>query len=623
MSGVVSPGQKLFDLLPALYRIKDAQLAQAQNLTMGPLQSLLALVEEQLAVVAEDLDQLYDDQFIETCAPWVIPYIGDLIGYQAVNGVAAAVASPRAEVANTISFRRRKGTVLVLEQLARDVTGWGAHAVEFFKLLADTQYMNHIRPHNYYAPDLRGWGTAGIHGHRLRCHGAHGGCPAHCGGTRPLQHPEHWNFLWSLQAYSLTMSPAALVANTNQQCFRFSSLGRDMPLFNNPVSQGSEITALARPVNVADVLPRRVLCRDIRQIVGKGATPVYYGNGNSLALYLGGSTSPVNPADIQVCDLSGEDGHWNNVPAAGSAYSLAIDPELGRIALPPPAAGANPTVEASFYYGFNADMGGGEYSRAGSFAASPEQPVVRVPGDYPSISEALSALGGDGVVEIADSRVYNETGLLSIAVNANGLIELRAADGCRPTLFLGAGMSVTGGSGSTFDLNGLVVAYAPPSSGALLPAALIQVARAGRLDEPAQPTGTHALHTCPRLGLEAPRRSSRSRQAHALGGALWFASGGEQLHRGRIVGQWPSHGQSHGQHRRCGRRISSGLRGDPRCNGPSPARRRLDPAGLHGDWKSLRLAPQLGFKLHLRGAPFRRRPDRLSATLDRCAVGRP
>ena len=151
-------GKKLFDLLPALYRLRDAQLAQTtQQPALGPLQSLLAVIAEQIAAVEDDLDQLYDDQFIETCATWVIPYIGDLIGYQPVHGVAPAVASPRAEVANTISFRRRKGTALVLEQLARDVTGWGAHAVEFFKLLADTQYMNHIRPHNYYAPDLRRW----------------------------------------------------------------------------------------------------------------------------------------------------------------------------------------------------------------------------------------------------------------------------------------------------------------------------------------------------------------------------------------------------------------------------------------------------------------------------------
>ncbi len=156
-SDVMTPRTRLFDLLPALYRLKDAQVAASQQLAQGPLQALLALIEEQLAVVANDLEQLYDDQFIETCAPWVIPYIGDLIGYQPVHGVAPAVASPRAEVAHTISFRRRKGTVLVLEQLARDVTGWGAHAVEFFKSLACSQYMNHIRPRNHYAPDLRRW----------------------------------------------------------------------------------------------------------------------------------------------------------------------------------------------------------------------------------------------------------------------------------------------------------------------------------------------------------------------------------------------------------------------------------------------------------------------------------
>ena len=40
-------------------------------------------------------------------------------------------------------------------------------------------------------------------------------------------------FLWSLNAYSLTKVPATAVAG-NPQCFRFSPLGRDTPLFNNP-----------------------------------------------------------------------------------------------------------------------------------------------------------------------------------------------------------------------------------------------------------------------------------------------------------------------------------------------------------------------------------------------------
>src|ERR1700730_704457 len=188
------PSSALFNLLPALYRIRDAQIAGTRNLlsaaetaelqslrallppltavkqdrldsllakaSRGPLESLLMVVEEQLAILSDNLDQMYDDQFIETCAPWVISYIGDLIGYQAVNGIAPAVASPRAEVAHTISFRRRKGTVLMMENLARDVTGWGAHAVEFFLRLADTQYMNHLRSRNLYAPDLREWEPA-------------------------------------------------------------------------------------------------------------------------------------------------------------------------------------------------------------------------------------------------------------------------------------------------------------------------------------------------------------------------------------------------------------------------------------------------------------------------------
>jgi hypothetical protein len=493
-------GQKLFNLLPALYRLRDAQIAQSQQLltaaelaqlaalqaltppltvaqqgqldqllakaARGPLQSLLMLVAEQIAAVGEDLDQLYDDQFIETCAPWVIPYIGDLIGYRSVKGVAPAVASPRAEVAHTISFRRRKGTVLVLEQLARDVTGWGAHAVEFFKVLADTQYMNHIRLHNHYAPDLRRWEPREYmdSGFDVTAHTVDVRRVASERGRYNIQNIGI--FLWSLNSYSLTMSLASAVSGA-AQCFRFSPLGRDMPLFNHPISEGADITAAAEPRNVADPLRPHVLCRDIEEIE-KGAAGVYYGVGKSLALYVDGAFKNK----IQICNLSGADGSWANLPVAGSPFDAAIDPHLGRIALPP-VAGASPKVQASFYYGFNADMGGGEYPRADSFAASTHQPVVRVPGDYPTIQTALDALAGDGVVEITTSDRYLEPGL-TVKVNPNGRIELRAQDGFRPVLILSGEMTVTGGPDSAFDLNGLLVASAVAPANPS-PAALIRV----------------------------------------------------------------------------------------------------------------------------------------------------
>ena len=130
---------RLFDLLPAVYRIRD----RGQS---DPLRALLAVIGREVDRVEGDIGALYDNWFIETCHAWVVPYIGDLLG---VRGLATTSGdgtfSPRAYVANTLAYRRRKGTAAVLEQLARDLTGWPARAVEFFARLATTQHVNHVR----------------------------------------------------------------------------------------------------------------------------------------------------------------------------------------------------------------------------------------------------------------------------------------------------------------------------------------------------------------------------------------------------------------------------------------------------------------------------------------------
>jgi len=483
-------GPTLFDLLPALYRLRDAQYAQSLGLQQGPLQSLLMLVEEQFAILAEDLNQLYDDQFIETCAPWVIPYIGDLIRYQPVHGIATAIASPRAEVAHTISFRRRKGTILVLEQLARDVSGWGANAVEMFRVLAATQYMKQIRPANYFAPNLRSWQVRGYmdSGFDVTAHNVDVRLISSGEGRYNIQNVAV--FLWSLNAYSVTNVPLTPVGAGNQ-FFRFSTLGADMPLFNNPVSQGPNINAAAQPVNVPDRLTRRVLCQDMQNVSG----PVYYGPGNSLAIYFGDQLQ--NAYQVRVCNLSGADGSWINVPAAGGQYTVAVDPELGRVALAVPLSSGAP--KASFYYGFNGDMGGGEYSsRADTFAVKDKNPVFPFPDTESSarystlqaaVTFALNNLAGaaKAAVEIADSGIYPltsaTTSVLQINVPAGVTFELRGAPGYRPTLLLGGEITATGTVTATeqsiLALNGLLLAYAPPGASAPVPAALIHVPNNG------------------------------------------------------------------------------------------------------------------------------------------------
>ena len=129
--------ESLYRLMPAVHRVRDAESGE-------PLKALLAVVADQLGVLEEDLDQLYDDQFIETCAGWVIPYIGDAIGYRALHGNVPRIRTPRGEVADTIALRRHKGTAAMLEVLAREVTGWDARVVEFFQLLATTQYIEWV-----------------------------------------------------------------------------------------------------------------------------------------------------------------------------------------------------------------------------------------------------------------------------------------------------------------------------------------------------------------------------------------------------------------------------------------------------------------------------------------------
>jgi hypothetical protein len=500
----------LFDLVPAIYRLRDgeaaatmqlltpdeqSQLYALQNPTSplnaeqtalmnslaakaarGPLESLLMVIDEQLTYFAADLDQLYDDQFIETCARWVIPYIGELIGFQPIRGIAAAVDNPRAEVANTIALRRRKGTIGAIEQLSRDVTGWGAHAVEFFQTLAATQYVKCVRLHNDYAPNVRGWKPRAF---------ALGGFTAitrkadvHLAVSPGLP---RWNvpnigiFLWSLGAYSLTGVSAVQAADAGGPvpgCFRFGQLGCDLALFHAAVYQGEQITTLATEPNVPDYLTRNELCADLR----KGSQSSYYGPGKSLSITL--NNQLLNPYQIQVADLSGADGSWNNLLPAGSAYTVAVDPELGRIAISPdvPASAGAPMVD--FYYGFNGATAGGEYERSATFTVTHPARVFAFPDSTESygsdlqlaltfVAEQAATLGSVALEFQSSGEAASPPAALTLDAPPKVTIEIRARDGALPFIFLNGALEISGGNLSTVILNGLVIAASTTmSSGA-------------------------------------------------------------------------------------------------------------------------------------------------------------
>lgn len=126
---------KLWNLLPEIYRTLDADPTGQSS---GPLRELVARIGATTGAVRRSIDRLWQDQSIETCDDWVIPYLGALLDTRLVLGLDPR--GQRLDVANTIDYRRRGGTLAVLEQIASDISGWDAKAVEFFRRLGRTRH---------------------------------------------------------------------------------------------------------------------------------------------------------------------------------------------------------------------------------------------------------------------------------------------------------------------------------------------------------------------------------------------------------------------------------------------------------------------------------------------------
>lgn len=458
--------QQLYGLLPAHHRIRDAEVGE-------PLAALLAIVDEQLGLVADDLARIYANWFIETCDDWAVPYIGDLVGFrlpavplESLHARSAArlnsILVPRAAVANLVRSRRRKGTLALLEELAADLADWPARAVETFRLLGVTQPV-HLLGTTRAVP--MAWCARGqtadvrdpepldlvdgpfdtlshtVDVRRPRSHRTPGGPNL---GSVAVH-------AWRLRSYSVTRSAALNREEEDPHRFAFSIAGNDTPLFAAPLSHPSS-TDIAAEHELPMPIRRRALERHPEHYLGDAA---------SIAVRIGSPPELVPPEQIVATDLK----DWYYRPHRDQ---VALDPERGRLLfahnlLPQIREG----VTVSYRYGFAADIGGGEYER--SLSAHPEAEVTRVRGRDALLAalgrwiddELLPEQPEHAVVEIDDSAVYDVA--LRIRLGEGHSLQLRAASGRRPVLRLSdrsPGMDalrITGDAGSAMTLDGLWV----------------------------------------------------------------------------------------------------------------------------------------------------------------------
>jgi hypothetical protein len=489
MSDVPAMGEWLYDNLPEHYRVRDAGHGY-------PLRDFLSVLGEQGDILRDEALRLFDNQFLETCEPWLVPYLAALFGYRPVHDIGEV--SQRALAAQWIALVRSKGTAATLEEVARGSTDWPAKVVEFLQLLAHPQYANHLRPQVHGAVDTRNMlrlediGSAFDSAH----HTVDVGRIALGEGLHNIANVGI--YLWRLRHGYFPRHRAFRVAPRR---YMVHPLGLDTQCFNRPLTEDGR-RSLAQPQHLPIPISRRRLHEEMSLYLGR-----------AFQIWIDGIE--VAQTSIRACNLSDDGAGWAHVPQ----NVVAFDPVLGRIATPA-TAGVPRLVEVMYHDAFPGDVGGGSYERAAKFAEElAPLTAVQLGND---LQAAITGVQTGGVVEIRDSERYD--GAFSIDVSQDERIELRAANGDRPTLALTVDMAIVGAAESEVTINGLLVAggaLVVPDNGTnelrrltLRDVTLLPGITAERDRTPQQPLAPSLVIEAPNVLLEIERSIIGAIRAH-------------------------------------------------------------------------------------------------------------
>jgi len=481
--------EKIWDWIPEVYRHEDGL---AQN--PGVLRAIVEVLAEQAAIARRSIDRLWEDAYIDGADDWAVPYIGDLVATRLISALNRQ--GRRSDVANTVFYRRRAGTPLLIEALTRDIGRWDGAVIEAFKRLARSRHGLDPRPQRLLGPATRTppGGLADLRSARAselvdRAFDEF----AH---TADFRRVAGFRGRWNIPKVNVHLfrQRAFRVAFATRFDFGFGRFtvdpsGRDMPLFRPGLRGDPEAWRPIREWEVAAPIPCRLLNAADYRLPADGI-PV--GLENELAplvgqrvrgtarlretvtAILGAAPSPDVMAEIRANAITADSPKRHLIPGA---VALTVGPhggtpplgterivagDLGRWGadLTPPAEtqaiidslrgrllllNVPPLGEALYvpvrHHGLFDAVGAGTYDRRAGLATT--NVTVFDPGPQDPHGNDLDpgpvtgfALPVDGVHEFADSKTYVPDAPPGSVTGEVGTLTLQAADRTRPYLRL-------------------------------------------------------------------------------------------------------------------------------------------------------------------------------------------
>jgi hypothetical protein len=458
-----SPTENLLrDLLPRFYWLRDAQSG-------GALEALIAALAAEYEGLHGSVAALYDELFIETCSPGIVPYIGDEVGVTGLGPVTGPGVGDRAWVGRVIGLRRNKGTLATVARAAAAATGWATFAQDGRSVTAHTQSALFPQPDRGRLVDVRRarsvrmpdapWSSvtrgASVAGRPLRA-----GMPAPARWAARAGYPAPLTVelaIWRLQSFPVTRRAPKRLDQLEGRAFTFHPAGIDSPLFAVPEHTRDR---LGPPAPSELPLP-------LSQALGAAPATTASPLDASVAVWRRDHHGRTRPVPLVAGDLS----EWRR--AHGGDAEAVVDPRLGRLLFP----GSRPEgVQASYAYGFSGELGGGPYGDASSYAARREDTTVfhvsqagppaesdvpDAPAAYQTLDDAIAAAAelprhSDCLVLVGDSATYRPPGDVW-RIRLSGGRRLRIASTPMAAPVLEGSLEVHVEAGSRMELSGLTI----------------------------------------------------------------------------------------------------------------------------------------------------------------------